>query len=147
MSFEKITPEDFKTLKPQFHAVADDIIAAYLDLSGLFVDKTWLNETYKAAATAITCHLMTIDGLGTDAESQSFKSGAQHYASIHSGQLTLTRLNAASNGDDGALTWLSSTACGKFYLMLLRLNKSGPRVVTNNPGQEPFFTRHTARKA
>lgn len=122
-----VTVAQFKEAKPQFSDVADDVVQMYLDLGVLFVDDSWPASAHDPALIAITCHLMTLEGLGNDAESQGYASGSSDYQTIRSGELTLTRAREASSGmtyDE----WLMQTRCGQFYMQLLRMVKGGPRV-------------------
>src|SRR5690606_30513857 len=85
------------------------------------------------AVTALTCHLMTLDGLGTDAQSVSWATGEAAYQTIRSGQLTLTRFQKAAGGSS-YVDWLGQTGCGQFYALLLRANSGGPRVARGGGG-------------
>lgn len=123
----ELTPDKFKQLKPQFADVSDAVIEGYIELGGLWVDNSWPDRLTEAAQAAIVCHLMTLDGLGTDAESQGQASGAAQYQSVRSGELTLTRYQKTA-GDMSYSEWLSQTKCGAFFAQLLRMAKAGPRV-------------------
>lgn len=130
----QMTPQRFKTLKPQFYEVPDEIVQSYLDLSVLWVDDSWPESALDPAVAAITCHLMTIDGLGTDAESGGNASGFSDFQSIKSGEVTITRYQKAASGSSYQ-DWLASTRCGTFYLSLLRMIRRGPRVVMGGVGR------------
>lgn len=124
-----MTPAEFKALKPQFAAVPDATVQAYLTLAeGIVFD-----PTNNAAVMALTCHLMTLDGLGTDAESQSFADGSAAFQTIRSGQLTLTRFQRAANGSS-YVDWLARTKCGEFYLLMLKGLRGGPRMALGGSG-------------
>lgn len=125
MSYDALTPAAFKTRKPQFAAVDDATVQGYIDMAARMVDTSWTEGDYSNAWTAFTCHLMTLDGLGVDAVSQSFASGNSEYQTIKSGELTLTRFKAAG-GDGSQWSWLQSTPCGRYYALLLRMNRRGP---------------------
>lgn len=127
MAYEALTPAKFKELKPQFADVSDPVVQSYIDLASMWVDETWPEKAYQPAWAAMTCHLMTLDGLGTDAESQGQSSGAAQYHSIKSGELTLTRYQKDA-GDMSYSDWLAQTKCGQFFLQLLKMGKGGPRV-------------------
>lgn len=127
MAYEDLTPERFKELKPQFEEVDDAIVQNYIDLGSLWMDKSWPAKIYEAAWVAITCHLMTLDGLGTDAQSNSFRTGAANYQSVRSGELALTRYQKAA-GEMTYIDWLSQTACGQMFALFLKRAKAGPRV-------------------
>lgn len=127
MSYEAVTPTQFKAAKPQFVVVADETVQTYLDMAELWVDDGWPEKFYRQAIIAATCHLMTLDGLGTDAESQSQATGAAQYQSVKSGELTLTRYQQAA-GSMSYADWLAQTKCGAFFLQLLNMAKAGPRI-------------------
>lgn len=124
-----VTPAVFKAAKPQFASVSDEAVQSYLDLAGLFIGETWPDALYTQATIAMTCHLMTLDGLGSDAESRQFLSGYAGFQSVKSGTLTLTRFSsAASNAGMSFPAWLGSTTCGRLLAQLMRLNGGGPMV-------------------
>lgn len=129
MSYENLTPAEFKTAKPQFTAVPDETVQAYIDMGALFVDESWPESTFKQAWIAITCHLMTLDGLGTDVVSQAFVSGLAIFQTIKSGEVTLTKYQSFAESGGSYTDWLTSSPCGKFYMVLLRAVKRGPRVI------------------
>lgn len=129
MPYEVITPEQFKATRPAFATVPDDLILQYIGLAGRFVDQSWTEADYQPAMIAMTCHLMTLDGYGNSGEADLAQAGGARITSIKSGTLSLTFEASASTGDDFK-DWLGQTACGKFYLTLLRLNKAGPRLLT-----------------
>lgn len=128
MAYEPITPAEFKEAKPQFAAVADAVVQQYLDMTAIWVDQTWVASSYKPAIIALTCHMMTLAGLGTDATSQMHASGAYGFESIKSGTLTLTRARGGSSDQSDYKGWITSTPCGQFFYQLLAMNKRGPRV-------------------
>lgn len=132
-----VTPAQFKAAKPQFASVDDSVVQMYLDLGGLFVDDSWPDSAEDPALIAITCHLMTLDGLGSDAESQGYASGAADYQSVKSGELTLTRSRASIDSSKDFFGWLAQTRCGQFYAQLLQMCKAGPRVATVSCGFMP----------
>lgn len=123
-----MTPAQFKARKPQFKDVLDPTVQMYLDLAGRMA----FDPTDDVVA-AWACHVMTLDGLGSDAASQAQKSGTAGYQTIKSGQLTLTRFQEQSNGSTYG-NWLQQTPCGQFYYLLLRANRGGPRVALGGGG-------------
>lgn len=143
MSYEKPTPAEFKIAKPQFAAVNNETVQMYLDMASRVVDESWTEGDYKNAIIAFACHLMTLEGLGTDAYSQGFKTGQAEYESIKSGQVTLTKFRAKSEGT-GYFAWLQTTPCGKYYAMLLQLNRGGPRIIMGgvSPCGSPYAKDH-----
>lgn len=132
-----VTAASFKTAKPQFADVDNTTVDAYLALAGLVVDDSWVASSRDPATIAYTCHLMTLDGLGTDQVSQSFASGVGQYQTIRSGEITLTRFRSSVPAGTDYQTWLGSTPCGQYYAMLLRMNKAGPRVAMGLGGCLP----------
>jgi len=133
MAYEDLTPTRFKELKPQFAAVDDAVVQSYIDMASVFVDQSWPEKLYEQGWVAYTCHLMTLDGLGTDAESRSQASGRSQYQSIKSGELTLTRFQREA-GESDYLSWLGQTKCGQYFAVLLKIVKGGPRVAIGAVG-------------
>lgn len=125
-----MTPTEFKTLKPQFAAVPDETVQVYLDLAARYV----FDPENQDAVASLTCHFLTLDGLGTDATSTSFRTGAASYQSIKSGQLTLTRYQQQAGAGTTYASWLQQTPCGQFYALLLKMERGGPRVATGGVG-------------
>lgn len=127
MAYEALTPAKFKELKPQFADVDDAIVQGYIDMAAIWVDKSWVESSYIPAWAALTCHLMTLAGLGTDADSSAHKDGTVGFQTIKSGTLTLTKF-AKDSGQSDYKGWITSTPCGQFFYQLLAMNKRGPRV-------------------
>lgn len=129
MPYEPVTPAQFKAAKPQFEDVEDSVVQSYLTTAELYVDESWPERFYQPAIIAVTCHLMTLDGQGTDATSQSFAQGTQGYQSIKSGDFSLTRFrNEAQDAGLSTTGWFNQTPCGQQYLMWVRMFKGGPVV-------------------
>lgn len=122
-----MTPSEFKAAKPQFSEVEDSVVQMYLDLAALWVDSSWPEALQDPATTAAACHLMTLDGLGSNSESLIFASGAASMQSYKSGELSFTRFAKAAS-EMSFSDWLGQTTCGAFFLQLLRMAKAGPRV-------------------
>lgn len=113
-----MTPAEFKALKPQFSAVADSVIERYLALAAEQVDSSW--EIYEdMGQAAYACHLMTLDGLGSDDVSKSFLSGQSEFQTIKSADVTLVRFQKQANGTEYS-DWLNSTPCGRAYHSFVR---------------------------
>lgn len=129
MPYDPVTPAEFKAAKAQFAAVSDADVQSYLDLAGLWVDEAWPENVYQPAIIAVTCHLMTLDGMGSDGPSQSFASGEGEYQSIKSGTITLTRFrSAAESAGQSTADWFAQTACGRQFMVFARMFMGGPRV-------------------
>lgn len=143
MSYDALTPAQFKAAKTQFSGVVDPTVQSYIDMASRFVDKSWIESDYQDAWIAYTCHLMTLDGLGTDAASKGFKTGTAAFQEIRSGQLTLKRYAQEASGSS-YVDWLNGTECGRFYAQLLRLNRAGPRVAMGGvrAGASPYAKDH-----
>lgn len=124
-----MTPAQFKVRKPQFASVPDVTVQMYLDLAGRMA----FDPTDDDVVAAWACHIMTLDGLGSDAASQAQKSGTAGYQTIKSGQLTLTKFQERSNGSTYG-DWLNQTPCGQFYYLLFRAARGGPRVALGGGG-------------
>lgn len=135
MAYTAVTPTLFKGMKPQFAAVQDAVVQVYLDLAGeVAADDSWPSQSvYTFAITSYACHLMTLDGLGTDAESEDQGNGTSAFQTIKSADLTLTRYAKAASGSSYQ-DWLGGTKCGAFYLQLLRQNRGGPHIIMGGPG-------------
>jgi hypothetical protein len=126
-----MTPAQFKALKPQFVSVPDVRVQSYLNMAARIV----FDPDDQDAMASLTCHFMTLDGLGTDATSKSFATGAASYQSIKSGQLTLTRFQKAAGEGTSYQSWLGQTPCGQFYALLLKMARGGPRVARGGPSR------------
>src|SRR5690606_4744978 len=134
MSYEKITVEQFKSAKPQFANVDDGVVQSYIDLAVIFTGACWpTEESFRASSIMMTCHLMTIDGLGTDPASQFFAKGISEFQSIKSGEITLARYQKM--GTAGSyIDWLSSPPCGQAYYQLASMIFRGPLVAVGSIG-------------
>lgn len=129
MPYNPVTPFEFTGAKPQFLCADDDLIQSYLDLAALWVDESWPEQVYRPAIIAVTCHLMTVDGIGTDPISQSFASGEGEYQSIKSGNVTLTRFRSTAEAAGlSTSSWFNQTPCGRQFMVWARMFRSGPRV-------------------
>lgn len=140
MAYAVVTPSEFKTAKPQFSSVTDETVQSYLDLAGVIgADQGWSEALYSHAIIAMTCHLMTLDGLGSDEQSKAYANGTAMYQTVKSADLTLTRFQASA-GKSTYQDWLSQTPCGQFYAVLLARAKGGPRILMGGPacGASPY---------
>lgn len=134
MPYTPVTPAQFRAAKPQFEDMTDQEIQAYLDLAELYVDESWPERFYQPAIIAVACHLATLDGMGTDPQSESFSSGASGYQTIKSGDLTLTRFKSdAQSAGLSTTSWFAQTSCGAQYLVWMRMFKGGPVVALGGP--------------
>lgn len=132
MPYETLTPSRFKMLKPEFSGVDDSMVHVFITMASRFVDNSWTSGDYETAWAAMTCHLMTLEGLGTSTDAEIRRTGGSKVSSIKSGTLSLTF--AGSDGaspEIGSLDWFNSTPCGSFYYLLLKMNRGGPRLLTS----------------
>lgn len=129
MACDPITTSRFKAVKPQFDSVPDSLVTEYIGVAQLWVSPSLSGTKCEAAQAAVTCHLMTIDGLGNDAESKSFASGYAHLQSVRSASVSFTRFkDAAENAGRSTVDWFSQTKCGRLFLALNRSVAGGPLV-------------------
>ena len=130
MPYLPLTPTRFKELKPQFASIPDDEVQGYINLASRFVDESWLESDYEPAWAAAVCHLMTLYGLGAGIESEIAQAGGSRVSSLSSGSLSISFGSSGASAQDDLSNWLGETACGRFYRVLLRLNRAGPRLLT-----------------
>lgn len=130
MACTPITPAKFKTTKTQFSAVDDDTVQGYIDLAQVWASGSWPSSVCDHVQIALVCHLMTLDGLGSDQRSKNFQSGRNEFQSVRTGNVTLTRFRSTaeraglSTGD-----WFSQTPCGQQFMLFVRMFSSGARWV------------------
>lgn len=128
MAWTAPTAAEFKARFPAFATVDDAVVNVVLAESALRVDDTWVSEAdFKLGINLLTAHILTLDGHGTGAESESAKAGALGFKVMKSGGLTLERFAAsesAANGDQ-----LSLTSYGRRFIDLLKRNIPAVRVV------------------
>lgn len=125
MSRDPVTPAKFKAIKPSFAGVDDDVIQYYLDTAALSVGAAWPDNMYQAGIISLTCHLMTLAGLGDGEEARAAVSGGMvrlKSASVDV-QVSETAANAIAKGGYG------STACGREFERLRSMLHAGPIVV------------------
>lgn len=127
MACTAITPSRFKVLKPSFAAVADATVQTYIDLAQLWATD-WDDDLCEPVQAAVTCHLMTLDGLGTSADAAAMASGEGEYQTIKTGAVSLTRFRSMAEGAGQSTSdWFAQTACGRQFLVYVRMMKGGPR--------------------
>lgn len=130
LSCSPITPVQFKTAKPQFSAVGDALVQTYIDLAQVWATADWPDSLCLPVQVSLVCHLMTLDGLGSDSRSRNFGRGTNEYQSVRTGSVTLTRFRSSaeraglSTGD-----WFSQTPCGQQFMVFVRMFMSGARWV------------------
>lgn len=128
MTCTPITPSQFKQLKPSFQCVSDDVVQQYIELAQLWASD-WPDKICETVQVAVTCHLLTLDGLGSSGESRLFASGRGDLQSIRTGNVTLTRFRSAAEGaGKSTIDWFGQTTCGRAFMVYVRMYKGGPRV-------------------
>ena len=131
-----VTPAQLRSARPQFAAVSDWVVQQYLDQAVIGAGPGWPDWLQDQAQIAYACHLMTLDGLGTDPASQSFASGHSEFQSIRSGAVTLTRFRSSAEAAGHSYSgWLAQTPCGRQFLVWLRSVRGGPRVAMGGVGR------------
>jgi len=138
MAYTDATASDLKAAFPAFAAVADETVEFWLERARRQVDATWTEGDYAFAQMLLACHLMTLAGLGTGAESEAAASGTGDYRTIRSGSLTLERFD---RGDKAAQGEIGSTSYGRQFAALARQNVRGPRVMDTGavPCPPPYY--------
>lgn len=125
MAYTDPSADDLQAAFPRFAAVADETVEFWLERARRHVDQSWTEGDYAMGQMLMAAHLMTLNGLGTGAESEAAAAGAGEFKTIRSGALTLERFDSASGGEQGAF---GSTSYGRQFEALARLNVGGPRV-------------------
>lgn len=135
---EKITPAQFKVAKPQFVGVFDGTVQSYIDLAQIWASGVWPDNMVSPVQISIVCHLMTLDGLGTDQDSRNNASGRGEFQTIKTGNVTLTRFRSTAEGaGQSTAAWFSQTPCGRQFMVFVRMISSGARWV-GTPTGEPI---------
>ena len=135
MTCAPITPTQFKAAKPQFSAVLDAVVLGYIDLAQVWAGGDWPPSVCNQVQIALVCHLMTLDGLGSDQRSRNFASARSDFQTVKTGNVTLTRFRSTaeraglSTGD-----WFSQTPCGQQFMVFVRMFMSGARWVGTPTG-------------
>ena len=131
----KITPAQFKAAKPQFSAVLDETVQTYIDLAQIWASGVWPDNMVDQVQIAVVCHLMTLDGLGTDQASRDNASGRGEFQTIKTGNVTLTRFRSTAEGAGQSTgAWFAQTPCGRQFLVFVRMISSGARWVGTPTG-------------
>jgi hypothetical protein len=133
MAYTDPTANDLQAAFPRFAAVADPTVEFWLVRARRSVDQSWFEDDYQMGQMLLACHLMTLQGLGTGAESEAASQGASGYKTIRSGAITLERFD---NGSGGAADGFAATSYGQQFALLLRQNRGGARVAPT--GTIPF---------
>lgn len=125
MAYTDPDADELQAAFPRFAAVEDETVEFWLERARRSVDQSWTEGDYAMGQMLLAAHLMTLQGLGTGAESEAAASGTGEYKTIRSGSVTLERFEQASGGAQGEL---GSTSYGRQFAALARQNVGGPRV-------------------
>lgn len=123
MAYTDPTASDLKTLFPQFAAVPDATVTAWIGVAKTQVDTTWLETDYTYGIELYAAYLMTDKGLGTGVEAEIAAQGMSGFNSIRSGQLSLQRNSPSSNGGGDAPAPWNKNGYGVEFYWLMRKNK------------------------
>lgn len=140
MPYDPLTPAIFRAAKAQFTSLDDATLQTYIDLASRFVDRGWLESDYQPAWVAATCHLLTLDGYGGTTEAEIAQAGGSRVSSLSSGSLSISFAASASSLGD-VMSWFDQTTCGRFYALLLRMNRAGPRLLTGQGFQTSGYAK------
>lgn len=131
MACTPLTPAEFKTARPSFSGVDDAVVQSYIDLAQIWAGGEWPDRLCQPVQVSVTCHLMTMDGLGADPESESFLNGEMDFQSVRSGQVTISRFRGVSQAAGKSTSeWFAQTTCGRMFLVFLRMSFGGPLYVS-----------------
>lgn len=122
MAFTPPTSADLAARFPRFAAVPGASIDVYLTDAERVVDESWMEGDFAMGRMLYACHLMTLEGLGTGAESEQALAGASGFKVMKSGALTLERFDRKEGSSS-----LDATSYGSRFKALQRVNKGGPR--------------------
>ena len=125
MAYVVPTAADLKARFPAFADVLDATVNLYI--ADAQVDETWLEADYAPAIMAWAAWAMTDFGIGTGGEVAGYIGSG--VTKLKSGTLDVSFSDKASSASG-----YETNVYGRQYLMLLRKNKGGPRVIRGNPG-------------
>lgn len=131
MSRDAVTPELFKKIKPSFADVDDEVVQHYLDTASLSVGSLWPDNMYQAGIIALTCHLMTLEGLGSSDESKAAVSGGMVRLKSASVDVQVSQVAADAIAKGG----YDATSCGREFKRLIGMLHAGPITVGGSSGQ------------
>lgn len=130
MSRDPVTPAKFKAVKPSFADVDDDVIQYYLDTAALSVGSAWPDNMYQAGIISLTCHLMTLEGLGTSDEAKTAVSGGMVRLKSASVDVQVSQVAADAIAKGG----YEATSCGREFARLMGMLHAGPITVGGGAG-------------
>lgn len=127
---DPVTPSKFKTIKRAFSEVPDDVVQYYLDQAAPSVGSMWPDNMYQAGIISLTCHLMTLEGLGTSEEAKSAVSGGMVRLKSASVDVQVSQVAADAIAKGG----YAATSCGREFERLMGMLHAGPITVGGSSG-------------
>ena len=124
MAYTAPSPDDLQARYPAFADVADETVQVWLTDAERFVDESWAETDYAPAIMAHAAHQMTLLGLGAQTATGAIPGGVTRFKS-GAMDVTISEASASLSARGG----YSSTVYGREFLILLRRNHAGPRVV------------------
>lgn len=122
MPYTTPTVDEFKARHPLFDDVADPYVEAVIEDASSFVDDSWFADDYKPAIMYLTAHMLLCEGaLGGAVDTAGL------IVSDKLGDASTTYANAID--PTKSVSDYGSTAFGRRYLELLRVNQRGPVTV------------------
>src|SRR5690349_221869 len=112
MAYDYATIDEFIAQYPEFDG-QDDAITLALERAKRGVDETWTEGDFKDAHMALAAHLLTAGEIA---------SSGKEIASESIGPLSVSYFRS-----DGG--WIASTGYGQTYLLMLKQNRGGARVL------------------
>ncbi len=106
---------------PAFAAVPAAAVAGAIVEAQTRVDTHWLPGDFAIGIMLLAAHSMTLDGLGTGAESASAAAGTIGFTSMRSGGLSLDRATSRRQAAEPSI--LAETSYGRRFLALLKVNQ------------------------
>lgn len=116
------TVADFRALLPQFAAVDDATIQAWLDAAAATVDSTWGSQA-DYAQIMLAAHMMSLAGIGPE------KVASAKVTSVRSGSLSFTLKNESE---------FERTSFGALFYPIFRSIHGGVRVTGTGDYPWPY---------
>lgn len=129
MAYVAPTPAEMKTRFPEFAAVSDGRVQAFIDEASRFADDSWIEADRKIAVQFLTAHMMTSEGLLNPAGAPAAGAVSGPITSEKMGDASTSYgSRSAAGGYKGADADIASTPYGIRFLAIRGSNFSGPLV-------------------
>ena len=125
MAYVVPTAADLKLRYPAFTAVDDAVVTYWITDAQRSVDESWSETDYGPALLALAAHNLSLAGLGAD--SATLAALPAGVTRVKSGSFEAAFTDAAANAR--ATGSFDATRYGQEYLVMLRRNRGGPRVM------------------